>query len=649
MRTKNAKRLWPVPATFVIVALAAFLAIGILAVNGNQPVAAQDDPNCEIVVSGKQVPTASGEEVSLAAVDPDPCVATGNMATIEFTGPSGRPGADDEPIVLYVLVEDDKGDLEYYADDTIYQSNTAIDIVGAEDTDPPDPDDGADISRPSGFYPSAAPEDVATGMAVAKTYTSMKVEVPLAEVEGGEYEAQSVTISVPGNFFIYTTSGFNNVATSGTFGDGGYGSDITCRDLTVDGAFVSYDADCATSEASTPKGVKRLTNPLPTAPAAVTVVLAGKPVLSVKVADPADTDPADGTDMIDAPRSRWQTSDRDEVDDNKIEIGSEEEEVALMPTIQDADGNVLEGEISFEVDYNADSSLKAGQNLSFSVPNRDFPTKAELTLDSWANDGPFKATVEARFEGASGNLELPDLTVFRNGPTVSISAVACSALPVDMEDMDTKDGCEKGSDPDTVFPPDTEFTIVAKAKDVTSNDTTDATTFTVEYPDDAQTEDGEDAFDGSFDDGMLTVDIDKDALFGSYDLVVTGKHGRGNDEVSFMETVTVIVSGPPMTYEIECDENTTLEAFASAECTVTAKDAQGNPPAFDMDEMDNTVSVVVESDLNVRVTGLENDKVTLDEQTGMDMFTVYKPADAMRGDTASIGIFVDAELMDTRP
>ena len=48
MRTKNAKRLWPVPATLGVMALAAFLAFGLLATTGAQPAAAQDDPDCTV-------------------------------------------------------------------------------------------------------------------------------------------------------------------------------------------------------------------------------------------------------------------------------------------------------------------------------------------------------------------------------------------------------------------------------------------------------------------------------------------------------------------------------------------------------------------------------------------------------------------------
>ena len=47
MRTKNIKRLWPVPVTLGVMALAALLAFGLLAINGAQPVAAQDAASCE--------------------------------------------------------------------------------------------------------------------------------------------------------------------------------------------------------------------------------------------------------------------------------------------------------------------------------------------------------------------------------------------------------------------------------------------------------------------------------------------------------------------------------------------------------------------------------------------------------------------------
>ena len=57
MRTKNAKRLWPVPATLAVVALAAFLAFGLMATTGAQPAAAQDEPCVTVDQDGMTDPS----------------------------------------------------------------------------------------------------------------------------------------------------------------------------------------------------------------------------------------------------------------------------------------------------------------------------------------------------------------------------------------------------------------------------------------------------------------------------------------------------------------------------------------------------------------------------------------------------------------
>ena len=98
-------------------------------------------------------------------------------------------------------------------------------------------------------------------------------------------------------------------------------------------------------------------------------------------------------------------------------------------------------------------------------------------------------------------------------------------------------------------------------------------------------------------------------------------------------------------YEIIGPENIALASFSSAEYTVKATDMQGNPPNFK--EGEDMVLVVIESDHSLRVTGLEANMAMLDHETGTDTFTVYKPAGAMDGDIASIGIFVDDELQDS--
>ena len=74
MRTKNIKRLWPVPMTLTVVALAAFLAFGLLTTSGLQPVAAVDADDCDGIASA-----------NAAAVE---CDSMGDSVDVTFNGPT---------------------------------------------------------------------------------------------------------------------------------------------------------------------------------------------------------------------------------------------------------------------------------------------------------------------------------------------------------------------------------------------------------------------------------------------------------------------------------------------------------------------------------------------------------------------------------
>ena len=75
MRTKNAKRLWPVPATLAVVALAAFLAFGLMATTGAQPAAAHtgDAGHCTDGIEYDHNPDVA-------------CATTGDSLDVKFTG-----------------------------------------------------------------------------------------------------------------------------------------------------------------------------------------------------------------------------------------------------------------------------------------------------------------------------------------------------------------------------------------------------------------------------------------------------------------------------------------------------------------------------------------------------------------------------------
>ena len=74
MRTKNAKRLWPVPVTLGVMALAALLAFGLLATSGVLPAEAQGGADCATVTQGGGVTPTNGN-----------CQVTSTDAIIKLT------------------------------------------------------------------------------------------------------------------------------------------------------------------------------------------------------------------------------------------------------------------------------------------------------------------------------------------------------------------------------------------------------------------------------------------------------------------------------------------------------------------------------------------------------------------------------------
>ena len=181
MRTKNAKRLWPVPATLGVMALAALLAFGLMATTGAQPAAAQD-ANCT-------VPITTGGSGDLVQIEEDvTCSAMGDEATIKFTGPGGNP-SDAEDIEVYVLVQDNKGDLSFYANSDVWQAEDATVNVG-----------GATVERERGTFYT---DRIEATEAKPTKYAEHNITVPLAKREGGRWVAQSITITVQGKGTVH--------------------------------------------------------------------------------------------------------------------------------------------------------------------------------------------------------------------------------------------------------------------------------------------------------------------------------------------------------------------------------------------------------------------------------------------------------------
>ena len=97
MRTKNAKRLWPVPLTLGVMALAALLAFGLMATNGAQPAAAQDKPDCTVPVDGANNALMVTETGGVIAG----CSTTSASATVAVPGELGTATADATSAFVY--------------------------------------------------------------------------------------------------------------------------------------------------------------------------------------------------------------------------------------------------------------------------------------------------------------------------------------------------------------------------------------------------------------------------------------------------------------------------------------------------------------------------------------------------------------------
>ena len=421
-------------------------------------------------------------------------------------------------------------------------------------------------------------------------------------------------------------------------------------------------------------------NPAPPDTAPINVRLASAPAgtITIKFLGPPVTTAADETTNSDL---NVHPEPRSNLTANLYDIGSIDSSTGIVVTaaVKDQNGDNLKGKITYTVEFMEGSALQSGYQGTFSTPPMDFdaddqadPKGTTYKVRGWDGDdkadGPVIVNVTATFRGDTGVLEMPlvmvdttsqdgedseldkimDAALTRVGPLDGVTVEAVCYAPATGETPATDDQakvCGEGANADTtpatvdmrqrtVFEVGHKFTVKTKAVDALGSSTTIVPT--VKVPD-TETEDGNAAFSVS----DFVVTIDGKAPAGKYDLTIEAE--EGSIEKSAM--ASFVVSGEVAMYEIIGPENIALASFSSAEYTVKATDMQGNPPNFKKGE--DMVLVVIESDHSLRVTGLEDNMAMLDHETGTDTFTVYKPAGAQSGDTASIGIFVDNMLQDS--
>ena len=304
---------------------------------------------------------------------------------------------------------------------------------------------------------------------------------------------------------------------------------------------------------------------------------------------------------------------------------------------------------------------------------------ATYTVSGLPNKGPYRVTVTV----TAGTLNLGSIVVANDGDLAMVSAEACAMVM--MGETDTKmDGCMTSYNPKMVYGPKDMFSIYAKATDqFGTNAMTD--TFMVKpataatwwdtlncmemndavMPMDEEPPVGPDdmtspyckmyaglsaeampvvmrAFGKAYGDAtkafnitatgtevtdntvMLTVK--DDAPGAKYLLDVVASTGADDTLITKSDQVRVIVSGKLDEYTVDGPDYIALNG--SSTYTVTAMDENGNPPVFAVEK--NKVRILVQPN-TVLVTNLDNDDLTLVRNTGMGEFTVYAPLGAADG------------------
>ncbi len=323
---------------------------------------------------------------------------------------------------------------------------------------------------------------------------------------------------------------------------------------------------------------------------------------------------------------------------------------------------------------------------------------AMRTVSGLPAKGPYKVTVVVSAGDETDPLTLGTIVIQRGGALQSLSANACTALKAGTEDADTMDGCMKGYDPKTRYGTDAanrQVVIHTAATDKLGITVGDATTMvkpaTAMYwwdslncvemndavmptgsepavgADDASSpyckmyaglSDGaKTAVDRAFSEKYLDVKkalditdtgkttnaqgvtgftVKDDAPGGHYLLFVEAVTGSGDSMVKKTALVSISVAGELASYMVDGPAYIALNR--SAIFTVSTMDKNGLTPIFDMDgdDRDDRVTVLVQPNTAL-VTGLNTmGQLELKSETGKGTFTVYAPLDAMQGQRGRI-------------
>ena len=537
MRTKNAKRLWPVPATLGVMALAALLAFGLMATNGAQPAAAQDDPCYEV-------------EPDRSTTQPEVCSVTGTEAAVEFMGTDTTADQTTSYYVYYPVRENEA--ITLYQSGTVYLDNQDHDrddtnddgIADATFTDT----DEAATPKVTGYYsgsPAEAPSAPTEVSGMKLGYKLIELD-PEAKQGASGPEAQTDTIMVSGEAgdkkVVYVYRSAPTLPTVDKEPDDST-ADITAKTLEAINSLdsmititflgtpaIAFDAD---KGAGTPAGVETIYTDNDDDVNGSTLL-----VTTANIARKGDLDAnADGYD------------DRSWVIPSGT--GAEASDfIMITATIMDSAGQALlagdkDSRVDFSVVYAdmSDVTDNTSDYTSRQTIMEDMSTAA-VEVEGWNNGSkPVSVTISATYTGptAPNGFDLGMITLTRAG---GASMADFATYGCEMKtDAEGGKGCADQYEAmsNMRFGPGEKFSISGKFVDVLG------TTVTTERPRVSVASADRDALsarkagtgDTGFTVGADIVEIGSEADLGGY--TITVNNGRsGDDKVEQMLDITVV-------------------------------------------------------------------------------------------------------------
>ena len=624
MRTRIAKRLWPVPVTLGVMALAALLAFGLVATNGAQPVEAQGH-DCEVTVTVAENGTPT--VVDRTATDTgSECAASGDMATVRFSGPAALQAAGQpDQLQVLVLYRDrngrvdayENGHVEYDETDREYQLTATGASATPSTTDAAD--DPAGAPPKWGYHEALVPYGKRNQKTLRIESDTYELDVPKVGGITTVYlylgNSASITEEIVSNGEPAANQRRSQVLTTGrtsltirflgepTLGMDGpdYNDDV--EDDILEQCVVGADATSTTlvGEQATCGNTSGWT-------ASTAVVDAAESrsklvVLSTETA--TDAEPVLGGGDL-----NHDMGDRDSV--------------TIYAVVQDENENALNGlDVTFVATPNPSDAIttrdleqddetelvdSTGAGAADGIDDGD--AVASATYDDLADiEGAYKITVNVMV----GDLNLGTVVLFRGGDPETIEAgiyayddcVTPSDATPPRRSQDVLN--LKGDDcaMDMRYGREQMFVVDAAVKDALGTSLMDETT-TVSIGDSdvlqKMTHGGSPANNAAFD----VYTIKEDAAYGMSSVTVS----HSDDDVADV-VLNFYVAGPPAMFSISGPD--TIDPGESATFTVTATDENGGIPHL-TDETKMVAASATFSPTNAAtVTGISNGMIELDD------------------------------------